>query len=100
MINEPDNGNTKTDESPEVDDGPSSTPAYDETIVMDTSVDDTTIDASAELKVDALVARIEKEGDEAAEQLAARRKLDEIELRKKIEEDLGDTYNINLDDEL
>ncbi len=56
---------------------------------------------SAEINVDELVAKIEAdEGDESHKKSEARRKLEELEEQRKVQEDLGDTYNINLDDEL
>ncbi len=56
---------------------------------------------SVEINVDELVAKIEAdEGDESHKKSGARRKLEELEEQRKVQEDLGDTYNINLDDEL
>ena len=56
---------------------------------------------SVEINVDELVAKIEAdEGDESHKKSKARRKLEELEEQRKVQEDLGDTYNINLDDEL
>jgi len=73
----------------------------EETIVLDTDDMDNVGDMSVEINVDELVAKIEANDDgESAERLEARRKLDALEEQRKTKEDLGDTYNINLDDEL
>lgn len=76
-------------------------PVEEETIVLDTDDMDNVGDMSVEINVDELVAKIEADDDgELAEQHAARRKLDALAERRRAEEDLGGTYNINLDDEL
>jgi hypothetical protein len=60
---------------------------------------DTLIDISGELRVDDLVAKSSKtDPDEAAHRREVRRRLEELDERRKNE--LDDTFNINLDDEL
>jgi hypothetical protein len=71
----------------------------EDTIVLDTDSMDNVGDLSVEINVDELVAKIEANDDaEAREKLEARRKLDALAEQRKAEEDLGDTYNINLDE--
>ena len=56
-------------------------------------------DLSVEINVEELVARIESdESDESADNQGIRRKLDEIETKRK--DELDSTYNFNLDDDL
>ena len=73
----------------------------EESIEIDTvGTDDNVGDISVEINVEELVAKIEaNESDESHEKSAARRKLEALDEQRKTEEDLGDTYNINLDDE-
>ncbi len=73
----------------------------EEPIEIDTvGTDDNVGDISVEINVEELVAKIEAdEGDESNEKSEARRKLEALEEQRQVEEDLGDTYNINLDDE-
>ena len=73
----------------------------EEPIEIDTvGSDDNVGDISVEINVEEIVAKIEaNESDESHEKSEARRKLDELEEQRKADEDLGDTYNINLDDE-
>ena len=55
---------------------------------------------TAEINVEKLVAKIDKQdGNELERKKAVKRKLDEIELRRKEMEDLDSTYNFNLDDD-
>ncbi len=73
----------------------------EEPIEIDTvGTDDNVGDISVEINVDEIVAKIEAdESDESHEKHEARRKLEDLEEQRKVEEDLGDTYNINLDAE-
>ena len=70
----------------------------------DTDIDltaDDVIDggSTAEIKVDALVAKIDSEdAEEVARQREIRRKLDALD--KGVDDEFGSTYNFNLDDEL
>ncbi len=67
-------------------------------IVVDTD-DDLIADSTAELKVDELVAKIDSEdADEVARQREVRQKLDA--LREDGDDELGSTYNFNLDEDL
>jgi hypothetical protein len=76
--------------------------ALDDPIEIDTvGSDDNVGDISVEINVEELIAKIEvDESDEAVKKRAAHRKLEELNERRKVEEDLGSTYNINLDDDL
>ena len=72
----------------------------EEPIEIDTvGTDDNVGDMSVEINVDEIVAKIEAdESDESHEKQEARRKLEELEENRKADKDLGDTYNINLDE--
>jgi len=71
----------------------------EDTIVLDTDSMDNVGDMSVEINVDELVAKIEADDDaEAREKLEARRKLDALSEKRKAEEELDNTYNINLDE--
>lgn len=72
----------------------------DSTIVIDDDDFESLSDTTSELNVDELVAKIDAGADtEEARKLAARRRLDELAEARKEQMDLGDTYNINLDDD-
>lgn len=74
----------------------------EEPIEIDTvGTDDNVGDISVEINVDELVAKIESdEVGVSKEKLETRRKLEELEEQRNTDEGPGDTYNINLDDEL
>ena len=74
----------------------------EEPIEIDTvGTDDNVGDISVEINVDELVAKIESdEGGVSKEKLETRRKLEDLEEQRNADEGPGDTYNINLDDEL
>lgn len=62
--------------------------------------DDNVGDISVEINVEELIAKIETDdSDEAVKKREAHRKLEELNERRRAEEDIGSTYNINLDDE-
>lgn len=62
--------------------------------------DDNVGDISVEIDVDELLAKIETDdSDEAVAKRRAHRKLKELREQRRIDEDLGSTYNINLDDD-
>ena len=62
--------------------------------------DDNVGDISVEINVEELIAKIEiDDSDEAVKKREAHRKMEDINERRKVEEDLGSTYNINLDDD-
>ena len=74
-----------------------------DTIVMSEDIDDDDNigDISVEINVEELVAKIESdEGDEAQHKKEVHRRLEELEEKRRIEEELDSTYNFNLDDEL
>lgn len=61
--------------------------------------DDIVVDSTAELKVDALVAKIDSEDpDEAAHHREVRQKLEALDEQR--DDEFGSTYNFNLDDDL
>ena len=63
--------------------------------------DDNVGDISVEINVEELVAKLEAtDSDDVARQREIRQRLDELEDQRKASEDLGSTYNFNLDDEL
>jgi hypothetical protein len=74
----------------------------DDPIEIDTvGNDDNVGDISVEINVEELIAKIEiDDSDEAVKKREAHRKLEELNERRKAEEDLGSTYNINLDEDL
>ena len=78
------------------------TDAAEDTIVLDDDIDvDNVGDMSVEINVEELVAKIEAgEGDAAEHQREVRRRLDELEEERREQEELGSTYNFNLDDDL
>jgi hypothetical protein len=85
-----------------VDDDVAVSELSEDTIVLDDITDiDNVGDISVEINVEELVAKIEAgEGDAEEHRKEIRRRLDEIEEARKVEEELGSTYNFNLDDEL
>lgn len=74
----------------------------EDTIVLDDITDvDNVGDISVEINVEELVAKIEAgEGDTEEHEKEIRRRLDELEEQRKDEEQLGSTYNFNMDDDL
>lgn len=74
--------------------------AFADTIVIDTDDQDNVGDMSVEIDVDELVSKIESDdSDEAVAKRDAHRKLKKLREQRRIEEDLGGTYNFNLDDD-
>ena len=71
-------------------------------IEIDTvGTDDNVGDISVEINVEELVAKIETdESEEAVQKREAHRKLEELSERRRVDEDLDSTYNIDLDDDL
>ena len=73
---------------------------FADTIVIDSDDEDNVGDMSVEIDVDELMAKIETDdSDEAVAKRRAHRKLKELREQRRIDEDLGSTYNINLDDD-
>ncbi len=60
--------------------------------------DDDAVDATAEINVDEMVSKIDKQSD-IERQRAIRRRLDELNEEKLASKDIDSTYNINLDDD-
>jgi len=89
-------GNGRPDD--DVDDDVES-PSETDTIVMSDDLDDDDNDISLEINVDKLVAKIDAD-DDAAHKKEVHRRLEELEEKRRIEEELDSTYNFNLDDEL
>ena len=70
-----------------------------ETVVMEDVDEDMVLEATAEIKVDELVAKLDKtDSDEAAEKIAVRKRLEA--LREEKDSELESTYNFNLDEDL
>ena len=76
--------------------------ASEDTIVSDGDLDGDNIgDISVEINVEELVANIEASGSsDAARQREVRRRLDELEERRRTGDDLDSTYEFNLNDDL
>ncbi len=89
-----DNGNDKEQDDFVDDDG------MQETVVMDTDDDAIeTVGDTAEVNVEELVAKIDSGNtDDLERRKAVKKKLERIQ--EEIGDDLGGTYNINLDDDL
>ncbi len=74
----------------------------EDTVVLTDVVDvDNVGDISVEINVEELIAKIESgEGDAEVHKKEIRRRLDELEEQRRIEAELGGTFNFNLDDDL
>ncbi|MDH3273643.1 MAG: hypothetical protein OEM64_11425 [Gammaproteobacteria bacterium] len=58
-------------------------------------------DFSVEINVDELVAKIEADNDDdAARKKEIHRRMEEINERRKVQQDIDSTFNFNLDDDL
>ena len=97
MNGEVGNGKTETD----VEDDVVETVSPEDTVVIteDLADMDDGSDSTAELNVDELVAKIDKDGD-AEHKKEVHRRLEEIEDQRREEAELDSTYNFNLDDDL
>lgn len=74
--------------------------APDDTVVLSEDLEDIDdLADTAELDVDQLVAKIDKDAD-AAHKKEVHRRLEELAERKREAAELDSTYNFNLDDEL
>ena len=76
-----------------------------EDIAEDVELDDDDLanvgDISVEINVDELVAKIEAADDDGATQKKeVHRRMEELNERRKVEEDVDSTFNFNLDDDL
>ena len=68
--------------------------------IIDDSDDDSDIDLTAEINVDDLVARVEKQNKNDIERKKqVRRRLEELQEQRLAMRDLDSTYNFNLDDD-
>jgi hypothetical protein len=77
--------------------------ASEDTVVLDGDLDDVDNigDISVEINVEELVAKIEdSDSDDVAHKRDVRRRLDELEERRRANDDLDSTFNFNLDDDL
>ena len=73
---------------------------FSDTVVIETDDEDNVGDLSVEIDVDELVAHLATDdSDEAIQKREAHRKLKQLREQRRIEEDLGGTYNFNLDDD-
>ena len=69
--------------------------------VDDIDSEDNIGDISVEINVEELVAKLEAtDSDDVARKREIRRRLDELEEMRRVNEDLDNTFNFNLDDEL
>ncbi len=73
----------------------------EETVVLpETENSDNVGDVSVEINVEELVAEIEaSQGDDAEKKKETRRRLDEIQEQKEASQGIGDTYNIDLNED-
>ena len=97
MNGEVGNGKTETN----VEDDVVETVAPEDTVVITEDLADIgdAGDDTAEVNVDELVAKIDKDAD-AEHKKEVHRRLEEVEEQRRAEEELDSTYNFNLDDEL
>jgi hypothetical protein len=73
----------------------------DDDDVEDIDGEDNIGDISVEINVEELVAKLEAtDSDDVARKREIRRRLDELEEMRRVNEDLDSTFNFNLDDEL
>ena len=73
----------------------------DDDDVEDIDSEDNIGDISVEINVEELVAKLEAtDSDDVARKREIRRRLDELEEMRRSNEDLDNTFNFNLDDEL
>ena len=73
----------------------------EETVVLpETENSDNVGDVSVEINVEELVAEIEaSQGDDAHKKREIRRRLEEIEERRQASDQIGDTFNVDLDED-
>ena len=73
----------------------------DTVVIDDVASVDNVGDISVEINVEELVAKIEAgEGDVEKPRKEVRRRLDELEEQRKIDEELDSTFNFNLDEDV
>ena len=73
----------------------------EETVVMPETVNSDNVgDVSVEINVEELVAEIEaSQGDDAAKRKEIRQRLEEIQEQKEASQEMGDTFNIDLNED-
>ncbi len=72
----------------------------DTVVLTETASTDNVGDVSVEINVEELVAEIEaSQGDDAHKKKEIRKRLEEIQERRQAMKDLGDTFNIDLNEE-
>ncbi len=74
----------------------------EETVVMPETVNSDNVgDVSVEINVEELVAELESSnGDDAHKKEEIRKRLDEIQEQRLTDQEMGDTYNIDLDEDI
>lgn len=91
-------GNARTES--EVDEDVEFAASPDDTVVITEDVDDLdAAESTAELNVEELVAKLDKDVS-AAHKREIRRRLEELEERRREAEELDSTFNFNLDEEV
>lgn len=89
-------GNDPTSEVEDVEE--SNAEVVDEDVSVD--FDETVGDLSAQIKVDELVAKIEKSSKDDVEHVReVRKRLEELREQREIEKNIDSTFNFNLDDD-
>jgi len=73
----------------------------EETVVLPETVNSDNVgDVSVEINVEELVAEIEaSQGDDAHKKMEIRKRLEEIQEQKRESQEVGDTFNIDLDED-
>ena len=94
-------GNGKIESDVDVDDDVEVEASPEDTVVIteDLADIDEMGDTTADLNVEELVAKLDKDGD-AARKKEVHRRLEELAEKKREREELDSTFNFNLDDEL
>lgn len=91
-------GNAKTES--DVDEDVEFAASPDDTVVITEDVDELdAAESTAELNVEELVAKLDKDAS-AAHKKEVRRRLEELEERRREAEELESTFNFNLDEEV
>ena len=73
----------------------------EDTVVLEEIADDVSGDASAELDVSQLVAKLDSADDaDADHKRATHRRLEELQDQKESEKNIDSTFNFNMDDDL
>ena len=89
-------GNDPTSEVEDVEE--SNAEVVDEDVAVD--FDETVGDLSAQIRVDELVAKIEKSSKDDVEHVReVRKRLEELREQREIEKNIDSTFNFNLDDD-